>query len=228
MKKINIYYLTGILGIFFFVFEMTVIPLYFIYSGAPPLINILTRTLIEILGCISLLLFFCTLRSAVIKRNTELEWIATIILVFGMSYGLMALIVNSIQVGSVWAHNFPTDPTVVGNGGEGAILMFGPIGRLFSAILLFLTARVLKAVNIIPTWAQWLGYFIGFFQLAFIPTLFNLTSPNDFYSVNGWGIPVAGSTFLFWILLISVFFILNRKNSDLDNLDTPGNAYLKV
>ncbi len=36
---------------------------------------------------------------------------------------------------------------------------------------------------------------------------FNMTNPTEFYSTNGWNIPVAGGLFLFWVLLVSIFLI---------------------
>jgi hypothetical protein len=40
MKQSNVHYWTGIFGIVMFALGMTVLPLYFIYSGAPPVWNI--------------------------------------------------------------------------------------------------------------------------------------------------------------------------------------------
>lgn len=58
--------------------------------------------------------------------------------------------------------------------------------------------------GVVPAWIGWLAYVLSILEAAFVPTMFSGTGPDRFYSVNGWGVPVAGGLFLAWILVISV------------------------
>lgn len=210
MKPLNYHYWTGIAGIVFFLLNMIVIPLYFVYDGPPPVWNIATRSLITLFACVAFLFFATGLRSIILRANAEDEYPGTMVLVLGLSYALLVLVADALQVGSVWSSKIPLDPTVSASSGIGAMLIYGPIARLLSAAFLFIAGYKVNAIGMAPGWVKWMGYTIGIFHLALIPTIFNMTTPIDFYSTNGWNIPVAGGLFLYWVLIVSIC-LLRRK-----------------
>jgi hypothetical protein len=128
-----------------------------------------------------------------------------------LTYAILTFVADSIQEGSVWVSNSPIDPTVVGAGGEGALLIYGPIDHLLIAVLFFASGSAIIKTAITPVWTGWLAFIIGVFHLSLIPTIFNMTEPSDFYSANGWNIPVAAGQFLIWILVVSIFLIRCRQ-----------------
>lgn len=207
MKPLNLKYWTGIIGVVFFILNMAIIPLYFVYDGPPPEWNILTRSLIGMFACIGLIFFVTGFRSIILKANSEYELYGTLVLVLGLTYTLLLLVADSLQVGSVWSSKSPIDPTLAESGGIGAMLIYGPIARLLSATFLIVAGKTITAIGIAPSWIKWLAYTISIFHIALIPTIFFMTNPMEFYSTNGWNIPVAGGLFLLWILLVSIFLI---------------------
>jgi hypothetical protein len=212
MKNSKLHYWTGFFGIAMFVLGMTVLPLYFIYSGAPPAWNILTRTLVNMIACIGLIGFSIGFRSIVLKSDSDYEWLSTFIYSIGLAYAIITFVADSIQVGSVWVSKNPIDPTLVGAGGEGALLIYGPIDRLLIALFLFACGLSIVKTGILPIWTSWLAWIVSVFQIALIPSIFYMTEPSDFYSANGWNIPVAGGLFMIWVLVVSIFFVRNKEN----------------
>src|SRR3954453_372608 len=102
MKSSGVMYWTGLFGISMFVLDMLVIPLYFIYDGAPPAWNILTRTLISMFAGVALMGFSVGLRGVIAKSNAEYEWVGTFIFSNGLAYAIIAFVADAIQLGSVW------------------------------------------------------------------------------------------------------------------------------
>jgi hypothetical protein len=212
MKNSKLYYWTGVFGIGVFALGMTVLPLYFIYSGPPPIWNILTRTLVNMFACIGLIGFSIGFKSIIIKSNSDFEWLSTFIYSIGLAYAIITFVADSIQVGSVWVSNNSIDPTLVGAGGEGALLIYGPIDRLLIAVFLIACGSAIVKTGILPVWTSWLAWIVSIFQIALIPSIFFMTEPSNFYSANGWNIPVAGGLFMIWVLVVSIYFIRNNEN----------------
>lgn len=142
------------------------------------------------------------------------RFLGTFIGLIGLGYAIVVLVAESIQIGSVWAHVDPVDPTVVGNGGEGALLIYGPIERVLCAVFLLASGTAIRRTLVVPVWIGWLSYVAGLFQIMFVPTIFFMSSPTDFYSTNGWNIPIAGGVFLLWILALSIHLVLRKGNRD--------------
>ena len=212
MSQFGLQEWTGVLGISIFVLSMLVMPLYFIYSGAPPTWNVLSRILINLFVCVAVIIFFVCLRSVILQARPEQELLATLSMVFGIVFAVLTLVANSIEAGSVLGSTTAIDPTRIGSGAEGSLLIYGPIARLITATLLIVTGLALAASGLLPMWISWLGYVVAAFHLALIPTIFSKTDPAHFYSVNGWGIPVAGGLFLTWLLVTGIMLITNARH----------------
>ena len=210
MKKSTIEPLTGYFGIGIFILNMMVIPLYFIYDGPPPLWNILTRGIINIFSCVVIIAFASGFQTVITKIDSSNAFLGNFISLIGLAYAIVLIVAESIQIGSVWAHTTQVDPTVVGNGGEGALLIYGPIDRVLMAAFLFASGTALIRTNLTGKWVGWVAYLLSLYQLAFVPTIFFMSQPTNFYSTNGWNIPIAGGLFIFWILIVSIFLILKK------------------
>jgi hypothetical protein len=123
----------------------------------------------------------------------------------------VSFIADSIQSGSVWiANTQPTNPTWVGYGAEGALLIYGPVNRLLTATILFAGSTLILRTKLFPFWTVFVGYIFAIYNILFIPTIFFMTTPLDFYSVNGWNIPIAAGVFFLWIFIISIFLMRKK------------------
>ncbi|HTE23197.1 hypothetical protein [Flavitalea sp.] len=215
MKKSPLYSWTGLTGIALYLLVLLEIPLYFVYtptaSGTPPVNIILARIIIDLFICLGLIGFFSGFKTIISNHYPSLEWAATFIFALGLAFAIVAFIADSIQAGSVWiAKSNPVDPTWVGYGGEGALLIYGPINRLLTATILIASGAVILKSRMIPVWTGWLAFVISLYNLAFIPTIFFMTTPLDFYSVNGWNIPIAAGLFFMWVFIISILFLRKK------------------
>lgn len=211
MNSIKVRQFTGISGIIIFLLSMVVLPLYFVYSGPPPVSNILTRALINMFVCTALIIFLVGFRHLIREARPDFEWIATLSFTFGLVFAILTFVSDAIQVGSVVGKSGGIDPTTVGSGAEGAILLFGPIARLVTSMFLFTAAMAILGTQMLPKWIARMAQIIAVFHFALIPSIFSGTDPSYFYSINGLGIPIAGSLLLIWILVTGIM-ILRKKD----------------
>ncbi len=215
MKKATVFHWTGIIGIAMYILVLLEIPLYFVYTptpeGTPPVNIILWRIFIDLFIAMGLIGFFSGLRSIILRSAPDLEWVGTFIFSCGLVFATVALVADSIQAGGAWAAGSrPVNPTFVGHGADGALLIYGPINRLLCTIILVVTSVLIIKVKLLPRWTTWLGMLIALYNAAFIPTLFYMTTPLDFYSANGWNIPIAAGWFFLWLLIISICLLRKR------------------
>ncbi|MXV49524.1 hypothetical protein GS399_00955 [Pedobacter sp. HMF7647] len=218
MKNTAVNLSTGISGIVMYLLVLLEIPFYFFYTpaadGTTPVNIVLIRILIDLFICIGLIGFFSGFRTIVACAKPEVEWIAALMSALGMAFSIVALVADSIQVGSVWAAGTKTiNPTWVGAGAEGALLIYGPINRLLNSLILFAGSTLVLKSRLFPKWTAGFGYFSCLYNLLFIPTMFYMTTPLDFYSTNGWNIPIAASFFFLWIFIISIYLLRNKPAS---------------
>jgi len=216
MKKATIYHWTGSIGIVMYILVLLEIPLYFVYTptpeGTPPVNIILWRILIDLFIAMGLIGFFSGLRNIIVQTVPDLEWVGTFIFSCGLAFAMVSLVADSIQAGGAWgAGTRPVNPTFVGNGADGALLIYGPINRLLCTIILVAISVLIFRVRLLPRWTAWFGLVVALYNAAFIPTLFFMTTPLDFYSVNGWNIPIAAGWFFLWLLIISISLLRKRS-----------------
>lgn len=217
MNKSTLLRNTGITGIVLYALVLAEIPLYFVYTptsqGTPPANIVLVRILLDLFICAGLISFFSQFKHVVQLLAPAQIRLGDFLFSCGLAFAIVSFIADSIQSGSVWiANSKPVNPTWVGYGAEGALLIYGPINRLLNAIILFAGSTLVIKTNLFPKWTAMLGYIIAVYNLSFVPTIFFMTTPLDFYSVNGWNIPIAAGLFFLWILIISVFLI-RRKDA---------------
>ena len=207
MNELILQRVTGMLGIGIFALTLVEILLYFVYSGPPPVRNVLTRIFINLFLVTGVILWVVGFRGMIVQARPDFEWLGTLCLAIGLARAILTYVAHSIQAGSVLGKKERLDPTVVGSGAEASLTIYGPISRLLEAAFLASAGSALLVTGILPVWIGELAYAVGIFDLALVPTLFSKTEPAYFYSINGWGIPVAGGLFVTWILVVSIFFV---------------------
>lgn len=208
MNDVSVQHWTGVFGIIFAALNFIVIPLYFIYSGPPPVRNILTRVFISMFASTGLIVFLVGFQHSILQTRTDFEWLGTLCLTFGLAHSVLLFVADSLQAGSVLGKTGFIDPTLVGSGAERTMILYGPMQRLLVAAFLGSAGSAILRSAVLPAWIGWFAFVVGILQLAFVPTIFSTTDPTRFYSVNGWGIPVAGGFYLLWILSASIALIL--------------------
>jgi hypothetical protein len=201
--------LTGISGIIMYLLVLLEITLYFVYtptaSNTPPRGIVVARILVDMFLCVGLIGFFSGFRDSISQDYSEYGWLANFMFGCGLAFAILALVADSMQIGSVWAAgNKDIDPTWVGSGGEGSLLIYGPVNRLMTMVILITGSALMLQTGLCSRWIAWLGFSVALYQLCFIPTIFHMTTPMDFYSVNGWNIPIAAGLFFLWILIASI------------------------
>jgi len=121
---------TGIFGLVATLVSLTQLPLYFMYTGAPPQWDILTRVLVSIIGSAILIVFLTGFRLVIRQASREMEWASTIALVSGLMWLTFSSVAQSMEAGTAIVSKIPIDPTVDGVLAPGQFLMFGSIGPL--------------------------------------------------------------------------------------------------
>ncbi|WOX23499.1 hypothetical protein [Streptomyces solicathayae] len=86
MNDIRLGRLMGVCGVAAGALAAVSVPLYFVYSGAPPASNVLARILLNILTCGALLVFLTGLRHLIRSAGPEFEWPASLVFGSGLAY----------------------------------------------------------------------------------------------------------------------------------------------
>ncbi|MEU0397578.1 hypothetical protein ABZ208_33385 [Streptomyces sp. NPDC006208] len=183
------------------------VPLYFLHSGAPPASNVLTRILLSLFVCASLLVFLSGLRQLLRQASgPAYEWLVTVAFAAAFLYVGVTLVAHALQAGVVFgADGTPVDPTTEGPLADAATLLYGSVGRVLTALFLAAVGHLVLRTAALPRWAGFSAYVVAAVNLAFVPSLFFGTDPADFYSAVGWGTTaVIASLQMYWVLAVSV------------------------
>ncbi|WP_431984853.1 hypothetical protein [Streptomyces qinglanensis] len=206
MDDFRIRKLTGLCGITAGVLAAVSVPLYFVYSGAPPASNVLARILLNILTCGALLVFLAGLRHLIRGAGTGFEWLASLVSGSGLAYVTVTLVAASIEAGTVLEHPGGTmDPTVDGTLAHANMLLHGSVARLLTAVLLMAAGYAILRSGVLPRWTGRLAYAVSAVNLAFVPSLFFGTAAADFYSAVGWGnTAMTAALVVYWALAVGI------------------------
>jgi hypothetical protein len=201
---------TAMAGIATFALVVATVPLYFVYSGPPPAWNVLARSLVAMFSLVALLVFVVGLQTLARRARPEEDPLATLLGALGVALVAVDLVATALEAGTVLGRSQPLDPTLVGAGAEGALVIYGPVGRILTAALLFACGGVIVRARLLPAAVGWAAFALGALQLAFVATYFSGMDPTRFFSLNGWHLPVLGGLLGLWILTASVALL--RRN----------------
>ena len=126
-------------------------PLYFMYSGAPPTWNVLTRNLLNLLAVGAIIVFLAGLRAIIRHVDAAYEWLAGLMFGTGMVYAAINLVKISLEAGVVLgAPDGTLDPTTDGPLAHANILMHGSIDRFVTALLLAAAGCAILRTGALP------------------------------------------------------------------------------
>ncbi len=188
------------------------VPLYFMYGGAPPAWNVLTRDLITLLTCGGLLVFVAGFSHLAGRLSPAAGFPSLVAAGAGFIFIAISLVTVSLEAGVVFgAPDGSLDPTIDGPLAHANMLAHGPIKRLLTAIYLFAAGYAALRAGLLPASLRWAGYLIALINLAFVPSLYFGTDPTNFYAVHSWAnSAVTGSFLFYWVIAASIVLILAR------------------
>ena len=202
---------TGIAGMTMFALTLAVVPLYFIYPGPPPAWNVLTRSVVGMFQLVAFLGFVVGLQSLIRRAGPEEDVSSTLLASLGAVLVAVTLVAVAHEAGRVLGKTDPFDPTLVGSGAEGSLVIYGPVGRILTAAFLAASGAAIRRARLLPAWSARTAFVLAALELAFVATIFSGTDPAHFFSVNGWHLPVLGSLFSLWILAVSIALLRQRS-----------------
>src|SRR5215469_854162 len=199
---------TGIFGLVATLISLTQLPLYFIYPGAPPQWDILTRVMVSIIGSAILIVFLVGFRLVLRQESLEMEWTSTITLVSGLMWLTFSSVAQSMEAGTAIVSKIPIDPTVDGVLAPGQFLMWGSIGRLMTTLFLSASGFAILRGRFMPAWLGRLAWITALINFAFVPAMFFGPDAAQFYSAVGWGTTATAPVLVvIWILIASVIMV---------------------
>jgi hypothetical protein len=206
MSNAQVGRLTGMAGVAIGIGSILLIPLYFMYAGAPPASNVLTRNLISILLCGFLIVFLAGLSHLIRKADAAYDWIASLVYGAGMTWVATLLVGVSLEVGAIFGGREGTiDPTVDGPLAHGTMLIHGSIGRALTVLILTAAGYAILRTRVLPNWIGRAAYGIALVNVAFIPSMYFGTDAAQFYSAVGWGNSALVASFIaYWILAVGI------------------------
>ncbi|MEV6005852.1 hypothetical protein AB0M29_03520 [Streptomyces sp. NPDC051976] len=115
----------GLFGIIASLFIVVQVPLYFLYSGAPPDWDILTRALLGITGCTLYLVFFVGLRHVIERADPAASLPASLVQISGLLWVAMVFVPQSMEAGAAISIDHDIDTTTEGPYAAAQYLMQG-------------------------------------------------------------------------------------------------------
>jgi hypothetical protein len=204
---------TGIFGIIATIISLGSLPLYFLYSGAPPQWTVLTRVFITIIGSTLLIVFLCGFRLIIRAAGPDLEWEATLVLVSGLMWLMLSLVAKSMEAGTAMVSNVPIESARFGTLAPGQFLLWGAIGRAMTTLLLSASGMAISRGRFMPAWFGRLAWILSLINLSFVPSIFFGPDSTHFYSANGWGTTATiPGLVICWILVASIILVRTPDN----------------
>ena len=205
MSEASVRRWTGLFGIIASALIAVQVPLYFVYDGAPPDWNILTRTLIGIIGCIFYILYFTGLRQLIHQVDLASDWISGVIQAAGLLWVAMVFVPQSMEAGAAISVDHDIDTTREGPFAAAQYLMQGLISRLLMGLFLIALGIVVLRLRLLPKWVGRSAFVLAAINLAFVPAIYSDDNPANFYAVQGWGTTASmGMLWSVWTLAVAI------------------------
>jgi hypothetical protein len=203
---------TGLFGIIASLFIIVQVPLYFLYTGAPPDWDILIRSLIGIVGCTLFIVYFVGLRQLIHQVDTGYDWIATVVQAAGLLWVVMVFVPQAMEAGAAISVDHDIDTTTEGPFAPAQYLMQGAISRLLMALFLIALGIAISRLKFLPSWVGRSAYVLAAINVAFVPAVFFGDDAADFYSAQGWGTTATmGAIWSLWTLAVSISILRSAR-----------------
>jgi hypothetical protein len=205
---------TGLFGIMASLLIVIQVPLYFLYSGAPPDWNILTRSLIGITGCVFYIVYFTGIRQLIHRLEPGYDWHGTIAQTAGLLLVVAVLVSQSMEAGAAISTDHDIDTTIEGPFAPAQYLLQGAISRLLMALFLITVGIAVSRLRFLPAWVARSAYVLAAANLAFVPAMYFGDNAADFYSAQGWGTTASmGALWSLWTLAVSISMLRSARHN---------------
>jgi hypothetical protein len=219
--------LVGLFGIIASALIIAVVPLYFIYTGAPPDWNILTRSLVGIVGCTFFIVFFTGLNQLVRVVDPESGWLGSFSQMAGVIWVVIVFVPQSMEVGAAISVDHDIDTTTEGPFAAAQYLLQGGVSRLMMALFLIAFGILVVRLDLLPRWVGRSAFVLAVINLAFLPAVYFGDDAADFYSAQGWGTTASmGALWGVWILAVSISLLRSARRVETPQLDRRGSDKL--
>ena len=199
----------GIAGLVAAILMLVELPLYFVYDGAPPDSNVLTRSLFGLLGLTLLIVFVSGLGH--LLRLTAYEWVGGLAATAGLLWLAVEFVSLGLEVGAVIQSPEPIDPTIAVSG---TYILYGTVSRLLQGLFMGTVGFAVLRTAVLPRWIGWSAAMLAVINLAFVPSLFFGNTPANFYAANGWGTTASmGGITMLWFLAVGISMARRRSPS---------------
>ena len=215
---------TGLFGILAAVMIIIQVPLYFMYE-TPPDWDILTRTLIGLVGCVFYLVYFVGLRLLVERTDPALEWLAGLLQTAGLLWVAMVFVPQSMEAGAAISVDKDIDTTTEGPFAAAQYLMQGAISRLLMVLFLVTLGMVVARSGLFRRWVGRSAYVLAAINLAFVPAVYFGDDAADFYSAQGWGTTASmGALWAWWTLAVGISMVRSSRAPSAQQTAVPAHA----
>jgi hypothetical protein len=195
----------GLFGIISSLLIIVQVPLYFTQSGAAPDWNILTRSLIGVVGCTFFVVYFTGLRQLINRVDASHDWLGAVVQAAGLLWVAMVFVPQSMEVGAAISVHHDIDTTTEGPFAPAQYLMQGGISRLLMALFLIALGIAVSRLKVLPSWVGRTAYVLAAINLAFVPAVYFGDDASNFYSAQGWGTTASmGALWSIWTLAVSI------------------------
>lgn len=215
MTEATIRRYTGLFGVVASLLIFVQVPLYFMYDGAPPDWNILTRSLIGVTGCTFYIVYFIGVRQVLRKLDPESDWLGSVIQMAGLLWVAIVFVPQSMEVGAAISVGHDIDTTTEGPFAAAQYFMQGGISRLLMALFLIALGITVSRYGLLPKWVGRSAYVLAVVNLAFLPAVYFGDDAAQFYSAQGWGTTATmGALWSLWTLAVSISMLRSARRSE--------------
>jgi len=205
----------GLFGIISSLLIIVQVPLYFTQSGPAPDWNILTRSLIGVVGCTFFVVYFIGLRQLINRVNASYDLLGTVVQTAGLLWVVMVFVPQSMEVGAAISVHHDIDTTTEGPFAPAQYLMQGGISRLLMALFLIALGIAVSRLKVLPGWVGRSAYVLAAINLAFVPAVYFGDDAAHFYSAQGWGTTASmGALWSIWTLAVSISTLRSARRTE--------------
>jgi hypothetical protein len=196
---------TGLSGLVGGLLSVLMVALYFVYSGPPPVSNVLGRNLITVVTFTGFMIFAVGLQRMLRAAGRgDAGMAGTIATTALLSYVAITFVATSLEVGtSLQYPDGSKDPTFFGPLANGMALLHGPVARILVATFLIALTAAVAGPRLLPKPVQVGNIILAIVNIALIPSLFFGMNPANFYAANGWGTTASiGAINVIWFAVL--------------------------
>lgn len=195
----------GFAGLVAGVLVMVQVPFYFLYPGAVPDWDVLTRSLVGLAAGAAYLVFFTGLRTLVQRTGPEQDWPGGLLHAAGLLWVAMVFVPQSMEVGTAISVDRDIDTTTEGPFAPAQYLMQGAIARVLMALFLVALAVVVVRTGAMSRWVGRSALVLAAVNLAFVPAVYFGDDAARFYSAQGWGTTATmGALWSLWTVAVGL------------------------